>query len=173
MDTNFNLAITSQSTMFFDDIKIKAYDKLIEISKEHEIAIRFIGLPLALCTSLIDLAEAISTIFESLIKGIINIVGSPFSEKCHVLKGVKQIFLQIPLHLISGAIDWSIMLALDIPFATIGMLISPTTILPLRKTVVETSNGIIRDLSEGKTYVTNALPIHKRITAMITQHRYT
>ncbi|MGA8163991.1 MAG: hypothetical protein WB791_03080 [Waddliaceae bacterium] len=104
MSTNFNFSITSQSAMFFQDLEIKASDKLIEFSENHTNVARFIGLPIGLCSSLLGLAQAVSNVGESAIKGIANIVGSPFSKKCSLTKGLKQLFIQAPLKLVYNGV---------------------------------------------------------------------
>src|SRR5688500_257607 len=104
--TKLDLSITCQSAMFFEDINSKANEKLIDFSKKHTNIARFIGLPIALCASLLDLAQAVTTLGECLIKGVANILGFPFSKECRLSKCVKQILLQFPLHLFKSAIGW-------------------------------------------------------------------
>src|SRR5262245_23503082 len=135
MNTNFDLSVITQSDIFFENLKIKASDKLIDFSKKHTNIARFTGIPIALCSSLLRLAQSVSIIVEALIKGFANIVGSPFLNNCTFSKGVKQIFLQFPYHIITRAFLCA-GIVFEI-FTAIGMFISPTSALESRKKEAE------------------------------------
>lgn len=121
----FDPSISCQSALFFAGVKADLSEKLIDFSKNHTNIARFTGLPIAVCFSLLDLAQAISGIVEPLIKGIANIFGSPFLEECEFLKGVKQIVVQFPFHLVNNAITWPIATAFDLLITPAYTLISP------------------------------------------------
>jgi len=144
MSTSFNLSNAYQSMMFFEDVKSKALEKLIDFSKEHTNIARCIGLPLAFYSSLLDLAQAVSTIGELIIKGIANICGSAFLKECDFKKGVKQLFLQLPCHIIYKAIKWPLGTAFDLLSTPITMLICPTSTLETKKDETEKKNNLMR-----------------------------
>ena len=146
MNTNFNFSIVCQSTIFFADLTIDASERLIEFSKTHNNIARFMGLPIALCFSLLDLAQAISTLGEVIIKGIANIFGSPFSEKYKFSKGVKQIFFQLPLNLLRSVIGVPLKIVVQILNLSIRMLVSPTNALESNKIEVESVKKILETM---------------------------
>lgn len=131
MSIKFDLS-TSQSIIFFTDVKIKAGENLIDFSKKHTNIARFIGLPIAICSSLLELSIVVSTVGEIVLKGIINIFGSPFSKKCNLSRGVKQIFLKLPLYIIINAIGFPLATVSEILVTPIKILISPTATLESR-----------------------------------------
>ena len=152
MTTSLNLSNSCQSKMFFGDIKSKALEKLIDFSKEHTNLTRSIGLPLALCSSLLDLAQAVSTIGELLIKGIANIFGSPFSEKCKCLNGVKQIFAQLPGNIVYTGLTWPLNTAGDLLYTPIAMLFYPTSVLEYKHRQAEGEKELMNIIANDREY---------------------
>jgi hypothetical protein len=65
-------------------------------SKKSHFAMRFSGFWLAIASSAIATAGRVGRIGETIIKGFANIFGSRFSNKCECLKGLKQLFIQLP-----------------------------------------------------------------------------
>lgn len=151
----FNLSVTSQSAIFFNDLKTDFSKKLVNFSNEHTTLARFTGLPIALCFSLLNLAESIATIGESLIKGIANIFGSRFSKDCTFAKGIKQIFLQLPLHIVNCALR-----PIDVCYDTLTtpffMLVNPTDSTKSMKDICEQKYQMIQDISNNTPIVINA-----------------
>lgn len=137
MNSQFDFSNVAQSKYSFDEWSIHSYGQLIGFSKKHHTLARFIGLPLAVCSTLVNLASSIATIAESVFKGIGNVFGAPFSPKCDFLKGVKQLFVQSSVHLSHGLVN---LLLIDIPNLLITparMMISPLATLDDYKKSVE------------------------------------
>lgn len=150
MNTGFDLSNTAQSAIFFEDLKIKASEKLINFSRKHTNIARFTGLPIALSFSLLELARAVSIIGEAFIKGIANIFGAPFSNKCEFLKGIKQIVFQFPIHLIIAAIWWPMETIGTTILTPLSMLISPIEELESKKEIAEESKKILEAMSNNQ-----------------------
>lgn len=163
MSSNFNLSVTSQSAMFFEDLKIKASDKLIEFSNSHTNLARFTGLSIGLCSSLLDLAQCVSNVGESAIKGVANIFGSPFSKKCSFKKGVKQLFVQVPLKLVNDGLGLAFGIVYEILGRPIGMLISPKGSLKLSKKNAEAKIRLLDIVSNGRRTRLRGNPIEVNI----------
>lgn len=170
-----DLSTTSQSTIFFEDLKMKASEKIVNFSKQHTNIARFTGLPIGLCFSLLNLAKAVSNIGETLIKGLANIFGSPFSEQCKFSKGVKQIFLQLPGHIIHSALQ----LPLETVFEVLtipGMFILPVSTAELRKYEANSKKQALQSLADRTSYnLPKNEPIKKifiKLTSLILKHLY-
>lgn len=177
MSANFNLSIISQSMMFFEDLKVSVSEKLINFSKQHTNIARFTGLPIALCSSLLDLAQTVSTIGESLIKGVANIFGSPFSEKCKFSKGVKQIFVQFPAHIFNGVVGWPLGTAFEVLVTPFRMLISPISASESRKEKAEQTKQVLDVISNDRDFrLPQADPIYTAVikaNMLLMKHIYT
>lgn len=96
MDFSFSLHHVNQSAIFFEERKIEMYGLAAEVAKNYPNISRCIGLPIAFCSGILTLIERICTIVEGLIKGLANIFGSSSDDNSQTLKGLKQIFVQIP-----------------------------------------------------------------------------
>jgi hypothetical protein len=176
MSTKLNFSITCQSMLFFQDLKIETSEKLINFSEKHTNTARFIGLPIVLCFSLLSLAETVSTIGETLIKGFANIGGSLFSKDYHLLKGIKQIVYQLPVHLINDVILFPLITGFEILGTPIYMLISPTSALRARKKEVEGKTKMMEIIVHNQPFQLPPHPIAKEITnyyILGMKHRYT
>lgn len=99
---NFDLNETNQASFFLYDIKASMYGKISEFTRRYKILgqiNRFIG-PITFCSSkVIDLVRIISSIFESIIKGLVNITAKQNFEK-----GLEQLFFEPPKKLFKGAL---------------------------------------------------------------------
>lgn len=125
MIKHFHPSITSQSYIFFEKKRVQINKKLVEFSGNNPNLARFTGLPIGVCFTLLSLAQTVSSIAESLIKGIFNIFGFPFSDECRPLTGVKQLFLQLPLKLIYGGISCTFEASCELFAMPIGIAIKP------------------------------------------------
>lgn len=152
MSIKFNLSNISQFQILYNELKIKAFDNLIEFSNQHETLARIAGLPISLCIPLLKIVETIAIVAEASIKGISNIFGAPLSEKCVFSKGVKQIFLQIPLHLILNTITLPLNLSIGILINLIAISVHPQLVFTLTKNQAKTENGMIEDAIENQVY---------------------
>jgi len=59
------------------------------------------GLPVGIASALIATTARVAKIGESIIKGLCNLFGSPFSSKCKAINGAKQLFLDCPSSMIA------------------------------------------------------------------------
>ncbi len=132
MGIKFDVSDTNQGISFFQDIKEEGYQKLIEFSGNHNTLVRFTGIPIFLCEFLLDLAIAVCMVVEPIIKGVANICGCPFFEKCKLSKGIKQIFLELPLNLLFIAVLLPLLTVGELILIPIGMVIFPDWLLNSR-----------------------------------------
>ena len=166
----FDLSNTCQSAIYFEDIKVKVKvnEKLIAFSKKHTNIARFTGLPIALCYSLLNIAKSVSGVAESVIKGIVNILGAPFSEECNFLNGLKQLFVQFPVHISHTITGFAVLTVCEILTTPVFMLISPTSALEEKKRQAEQTKQILTAVSKNQSIVvvaqnavqTNLLKVH-------------
>lgn len=120
---SFNLSSVAQSQKFFCDIKSDMYDNANDLAKTSGL-MRASGPLLAAGSAFINTIGRVATVGETLIKGLANVFGSPVSENCSLLKGFKQLFIQLPLHITALAFTpiQAVFGGLEI---TLGMAISP------------------------------------------------
>lgn len=146
MNANFDASISFQSTIFFVDMKIKMLEEFVDFSKAHKNAARCMGLPVALCLSLVDFAQSISTIAEALIKGIANIFGSLFSEDYQFLRGLRQITVEFPLYLFACAVLWPLKTMSEIATMPFKMEGFPISALEVRKNIVQEERNQLNNI---------------------------
>jgi len=70
-------------------------------ASEKSVFMRVTGPFIAIASALLSLAERVASVGEAIIKGLANIFGSPFPNKCNALKGLEQIFIELPWHALS------------------------------------------------------------------------
>lgn len=100
MKINFNCVI--ESHYIEERLKCHLYEAVNKASNKTGI-MRISGLGVAIASGAITLAMRVAAVGEAAIKGLANIFGSPFSKKCHLLRGVKQLFIGIPWAVVSLA----------------------------------------------------------------------
>lgn len=110
----FDLSISNQTTQIENDIKTQFYGKLYVLSTKTQ-WIRAAGPLIGVASGVLTLAFEISLIFETIIKGLANILGSPFFKNCHFYTGATQLTLELGKHL------------LQFPFSILGAAFSPLT----------------------------------------------
>lgn len=71
------------------------------------------------------IVEVVSQIGETLIKGLTNLFGAPFSERCNALRGVKQLFIKLPIKVVFAVFDIAYFAILSV-VVTIGVTVSPS-----------------------------------------------
>ncbi len=120
---NFNLSNIAQSQKFFCDVKSDMYDAVNDSAKGSG-WMRATGPIIAAGSALLNLSARVATIGENLVKGLANIFGSPVSKNCSAFQGLKQLFVQLPLHLTALALSPIQMLIGGFEI-TVGMAGSP------------------------------------------------
>jgi hypothetical protein len=120
---NFKLSNVAQSQKFFCDVKSDMYDAVNDSAKGSS-WMRAAGPIIATGSALITLSARVATIGEILVKGLANIFGSPISKNCSVLKGLKQLFVQLPIHFTALALS-PIQMVVGGLVTTFGMAVSP------------------------------------------------
>lgn len=150
MNVGFEFSHVAQSAIFFEKQKIEVYENLIDFSKQHRIAACFIGLPVAVCFALVDIAKSISTVAEAIFKGLGNIFGSAFSDKYSLLKGVKQLFVQSSLNLSLGAFTSIFVNIPEMFMASVRMLLSPSSALNYYKKIEESEREMLEFITSDK-----------------------
>lgn len=98
MDINFDISSCNQIEKYANKIKAKLYKKIYEDSKKTQ-WIRLAGLPIGVTAAFITIATRVSLIGENFFKGVANIFGFLFVKDCHLVNGLRQIFL-VPVHVI-------------------------------------------------------------------------
>lgn len=93
-------------------------------SLNHFWLMRFSGLGVGLASATIATIGTVGRVGETAIKGLTNIFGAPCSDNCNFLKGLKQIFIQLPLSILN-LIFIPIPAAGNLLIDPLGMLISP------------------------------------------------
>ncbi len=125
---NLTLEDTSQSYQSFLKIEENLDKELFEFAQEHPHWTRLLALPIALCTTLLELSARVASIGEMLIKGITNLILAATGNKKHGILGLRQLFLQIPLQALSAAGD-----LMGLPILVLSLSISPQgTIIKLQ-----------------------------------------
>ncbi len=127
---SFKLNNITQSDRFFSEIKEKLY-KQAHLAAEKSELMRASGPLIALPASALSLSNRVTTIGEIIIKGLGNIFASPFSKKCNALKGLKQLFVQLPLNILFLAFS-PLSVSIEAAISSIGMLANPQRYSKLR-----------------------------------------
>lgn len=96
---NFNLQVSNQSSSTLHSLKASLYKNVYEATQKSQ-AMRLTGLGLGLSSGALTLSSRIGLIGENIIKGIGNIFGAPFSDKCKFSTGLKQLFFNAPKNII-------------------------------------------------------------------------
>lgn len=115
---------TVQCVVWASQTKTSLYKNANELSKEHPNMMRITGIGYGVASASITIALRVGQVGETIIKGFGNIFGAPFSDKCDCLKGLKQIFVLLPLSVLS-LITSPLEGTLTILTHTLGMLYSP------------------------------------------------
>ncbi|MEM1282145.1 MAG: hypothetical protein AAGG81_01185 [Chlamydiota bacterium] len=63
--------------------------------------LRLSGPFVAVASSLLTLCERVGSVVETILKGLGNILIFPFTKKCEFLKGLKQLFIELPINVLS------------------------------------------------------------------------
>lgn len=120
-----------QAALIENKVLSKIDEALLNGSKKTR-WMRITGPMMGLTHSLIGLVGKVCTIAEAIFKGVCNVVGFPFSNKCSLLKGAKQLCLQLPLH-VTFLLLSPLSLSLGILYSTIGMAINPVWVVSTDK----------------------------------------
>ncbi len=121
---NIDLSNSIQSSEYNHKVQYQLYSWAQEKSQKHETAMRFSGLGLGIASGLALTICKIAQFIEPIIKGLINVAGSPFHNKCDVKKGLKQLLISFPVQALLAA-TVPIHLILLIPTNTFSMLVNP------------------------------------------------
>ncbi len=70
---SFNLDSINQASGFVRDIEKSMFQKLGNVSEKYSIVLRFAGLPIGMAKALLNIAERVAALGESLIKGMVNL----------------------------------------------------------------------------------------------------
>lgn len=92
----FDISISNQCIQLEDKIKTKMYQNLFEASQKTG-WVRITGFGVGIAAALVTIALRVAHIFELIIKGIANLVGSLFSDKCSAKAGALQLFKSFPI----------------------------------------------------------------------------
>lgn len=125
---SFDLSNATQSSSLEHAIKAKLYKSVYEKaskSSRKKQWIRWSGLGIGIVSGLLTLAKRVARIGESILKGMINLVGSLFSDACDAKLGLKQLFLDSTWQLVVKLPLSIIMLVFSIPYKTVSFAISP------------------------------------------------
>lgn len=87
---------TTQAYRYFDGLEGKMFGKINQAAQKQSGLMRASGPLVAMSSAVITLAQCVAAVGETLIKGLANLFGAPFSKKCDALKGLKQIFVGVP-----------------------------------------------------------------------------
>lgn len=97
---SFDVRFANQTLMIEDKIKVSLYQKLHEASKKTR-WIRLTGLGVGIVSGFLTIAAHIASIVECVFKGLMNIFGACYFERCKITKGLSQLFIQAPLGIAS------------------------------------------------------------------------
>lgn len=121
----FKLHYAHQAYNYFEELKESMYNGIDKASKKYPNIIRITGLPIALASASITLAERVSGVAEPIIKGLANLFGAPFSKKCNALIGLKQLFITTPIKVLQLVIVTPIYITIGTIVTTVMMVIKP------------------------------------------------
>lgn len=124
----FDLSVSRQSSNMEHAIKARMYKSIYDFatrSKSNKRWIKLSGLGIGIVSGLLTIAKRIACIAESLLKGVINIFGAPFSDQCDPVRGLKQIFVETPLQIVVKLPISLTMLIFSIPFKAFFFVIFP------------------------------------------------
>ena len=87
--------------------------------------VRFTGFPIGQVSALATIFFRTIAVVEPLFKGFANILGAPFSERCEALRGMKQLFVDLPVNVAKLILLMPIEVAGDFLATPLAMLVSP------------------------------------------------
>jgi hypothetical protein len=106
-----------------NNLKARMYEKLHEASEKTN-WVRLSGPLVGVASGLMTIAARVATIGECLFKGIGNLFGAPFTDRCSLGFGIGQLLIGVPINII--ALPFSIAWAVTGLFViTIGMAAMP------------------------------------------------
>ena len=158
----FEFNHTMQSDIFFEGLKTSLYEKIAEASEKSS-WMRASGPLVAIASAALTLSMRVAEVVESIIKGLANIFGSPFSEKCSALKGLKQIFISLPSNVFSLAIA-PFEIGIGGIVTTFGMAINPRGYPIFRKN--EHAKWLMQ-MSEGAAEDFNPVTVEEMVLQFI------
>lgn len=92
---NFDLSRVDQGAFFLETAHV-CLMREIGCLAHKSAATRYLAIPAAAASLALSLATVVASVGESIIKGLANILGAPFSKQCDFWRGVKQIFMHAP-----------------------------------------------------------------------------
>jgi hypothetical protein len=95
----FNLS----NTNYCERLNLSIKDSLYEAVKDTSTKtywIRLAAMPLGITVGLLTIATRVACFVEDFIKGLVNIFGCLFTDKCNFKKGVQQLFMDTPWQMV-------------------------------------------------------------------------
>lgn len=124
----FDFATASQASDVEHAIKSRLYKSIYEFSiasKSNKRWIKLSGFGVGIISGLLTISKRIARVAECILKGLANIFGAPFSDKCNAPRGLKQLFLEAPWQLVVKLPLSILMLFSSIPFKVFSFATSP------------------------------------------------
>lgn len=107
-------------------IKLRLYDGVNKLYQKNNNYVRLIAFPVGLAKGVLTISARVALLAESLFKGVINIAGSRFSEKCDLKTGLKQIFKETPINIALLPVSFLQAIILDLFYDTFLYTIVPS-----------------------------------------------
>ncbi|MEC7838645.1 MAG: hypothetical protein VX777_01245 [Chlamydiota bacterium] len=124
----FDFKINQQSALIMNNTQTKLYEKVNALSnrsKGYKVLTHFLGFGVGVSSSVLTIASTVSTLGETIIKGLSNLFAAPFTKKCNFVTGLQQIFIGIPFSVLD-IILCPIYVTLGTTITTFGMLFNPS-----------------------------------------------
>lgn len=120
----FSLSTYNDYRILQLELELETYQKLNEVSKKKKGWVRLTGLGIGAGIGTLTVLARIARIIENLIKGLLNILGSPFYHNCSFKKGFVQLLLEAPFN--AAVLPFSIAHGgLEIISFTLGVAFNP------------------------------------------------
>ncbi|MEC7838644.1 MAG: hypothetical protein VX777_01240 [Chlamydiota bacterium] len=143
----FDFEVNYQGAAIMNNTQAKLYAKVNTLSnrsKGYKVLTRFLGFGVGVSSSVLTIASAVSTLGETIIKGLSNLFAAPFTKKCNFVTGLQQVFVGIPFAVLN-IILCPIYVTLGTAITTFGILFKPSD---YSKDRVEEHNRVATDYYE-------------------------
>lgn len=121
---SITLSDSHQCNKFRSSILLSLHEKALEKAKKHPNTVRIGSLGFSQTYGVALTVLKVTALAEPIFKGLINLVGSPISNKCKVNHGLRQLFISTPIEILSVC-TVPIELVLLIPYITVAMMVNP------------------------------------------------
>ncbi|MEM1282204.1 MAG: hypothetical protein AAGG81_01480 [Chlamydiota bacterium] len=103
----------------------------------------------AVSSSLLTVVKRISSVAETIIKGFLNFIAFPFTDKCEFFAGLNQLFVKLPMDVFALMLT-PLGVVVGTVVTTAGILFNPKEYAPHRAVLHYAANRVLETTKDSK-----------------------